>query len=163
MNEVWILGAGEYSDYHVVGVFSSEENVLRHIAKYASEKEYYRWNDFSWDKYTVDDKPMAPKHMYPYIVIMDMNGNTSHVTNMPWPKDGGGTFNSISVTTREGSTDKRIVAKNIWAKDENHAVKIVNEIRAKIIGNNFYFYGRSTTILSWDEIVERAVNGRPGV
>ncbi len=119
--KVWVVTAGSYSDFHIVGVCSTEA-----AAKTYAEAR----DDHGYDGYDVDDVGMTPKGMKAFRVVMHRDGhvppNPYRVPLRPYvelldhdPEDEWETWDD---------TDQKFYAE-MWAKDERHAVKIANERR----------------------------------
>ena len=126
MKSVWLIEDGEYSDYRIVGVFSSKENADLMCALCGG---------------IVNKWPLDPAieqlnaGLWPYDIRMAMDGTTELVarraslpvdymtiqlrvwvrTKSPAHKDDPGVQDAINGT--------------VWAESEIHAAKIVNERR----------------------------------
>lgn len=125
---VWVIEAGEYSDYQVVGVFSTRENaeLVASAIGYGSIAE--------WD---LDPGVDGLRQGHPrFRVLMLRDGSVESVevqegwnaeTFYVWPRS------REPIYAGKGIPD----ALNawVWARDEKHAVKIVNEKRAQMIAN----------------------------
>jgi hypothetical protein len=128
MKSIWVIEQGSYSDYRVVGVFSSRENARKTLALLEHER----------DTPSIAEWPLDPmmdevnSGLVPYTVNMDIDGNTKysgkadsecmthglHATNAPLRSDDG-------------------VYGTVWATDEKHAIKIANEFRTgQLIAGN---------------------------
>lgn len=135
---VWVIEQGEYSDYRVVGVFSSRENAEA-VAALLGKEEY-------GDKPTVAEWPLDPvvnelhQGLKPYRVVMAADGTAEKCE----PKNEVSAYDIKSgVTIWERSTAPAYRGKGVqdcihgivWAKDEQHAVKVMNEKRAQMIAS----------------------------
>lgn len=117
MSKVYLVTDGYYSDYRVRGVYSTMEKAEQAKLLYAAD------NDI--EKYELDAVPDSPPGLVPFVVTITSSGDVRnayresadqfsprwHVTN--WYGDPCGLF-------------------YMWARDEQHAVKIANEWRAQI-------------------------------
>ena len=123
--KVWLVEHGEYSDYTVDGVFSSEEN-----AKMFAEQANIR-RDGSYNRREVREVfldpfiPMLRKGMKCWLVRMWRDGRSTVESTEPSGDD------SYSFTSNF-YPDSHIIAE-VWAKDQAGAAKIVNEYRAREI------------------------------
>jgi hypothetical protein len=125
MKTVWLVTNGEYSDFHVVGIFSSKENAELVVKTCGGDVEetpidpfieelnqglflfwVSMWRDGeaqSVYQESVDGEPVSPKVVEHFGIRAD---------------GGGSRLNG-----------------NVWAKDKEHAVKIFNEKRAQMIAS----------------------------
>lgn len=134
---VWLVEQGEYSDYHVVGIFSSEENA-RLIADAINAGEGRG-----------DDAKIVARQLDPaveelhaglrqYHVLMRRDGEVEQcrlheeilvfdleATARIWERSKARAY--------EGTDTPDVFDATVWARDEKHAVKIVNERRAQMI------------------------------
>lgn len=113
--KIYVATAGEYSDYHIVGVFSSESR-LREALPDGSK--------YNCEEYDIDELPAIPKGMKAFRVHLKKNGDVLY------PVDGGDYEDAGYVSFRNSSWHggEHVVAE-VLATDEQHAVKIVNEMR----------------------------------
>lgn len=119
--KVYVVTRGSYSDYRIVGVFSS-----RKAAKdYANARD-----DHGWDEYEVNALEMPPKGMKSYRVVMDRHGNVptnpSRYPDQPYIE--------VQANEPEDAWDvwdekRGLFFADMWARDKEHAVKIANERR----------------------------------
>lgn len=126
----YIVMAGEYSDRHVCGVYTTQEN-----ADYAA-RLFNGWVE----EFEPDALPGHPKGTIGFVVFM--------------AKDGAAEARPISAELVDHYAGKddfdrkyrrdddgvlhatQQIRAYLWARDEQHAVKIVNEKRAQIIAAN---------------------------
>lgn len=135
MDKVYLVSSGEYSDYGIIGCFSSRENAmtfidkLKKISKKRLEKRkeegYTEENEARIEEHSLDEFiPEFRKGFNPYQVSMKKNGDCSVE-----PSDGlpviGRIFYSIPFPD--------IMEAYVMAADEKHAAKIANEYRTRII------------------------------
>lgn len=118
--KIYIVTDGIYSNYHVVGVYSTQEAAERAKVLYASD------NDI--EEFELDAMPDTPNdRLYPYEVSIHKDGNVADVCRLSvvesWYPDRW--FRSFS----------NAVVFIIRAQDEKHAVKIANEKRAHLIAS----------------------------
>lgn len=113
--KIYVATAGIYSDYHVVGVFSSEARLRESLP----DVEKY-----NCDEYEIDEMTAIPKGMKAFRVHLKKNGDVLYPVASGDYEDVG--FISFRNKTWHGG--EHVVAEVI-AIDEQHAVKIVNEMR----------------------------------
>lgn len=138
MTTVYLLTKGEYSDYRVIGVFTSYENALvRAITsdRRAGTSETMLPIDYEIDELTLD-VPIPP-HTQGYRlwhVEMFADGAISWTT----VRDPIFHKPEMSIIARYPApkTITLTLAINVWAKDEQHAVKIANEKRIGLLSTN---------------------------
>lgn len=124
MNKIWVVEKGDYSDYRVVGVFTSEEKA-KQICDLINR-------DGHFDAATVAEWPLDQavneinQGLDYWAVEMNREGKVTYTNKIGWAGWEWGT--SINSRGRLHSS--------VWAKDEQHAVKIVNEKRAQMIAMN---------------------------
>lgn len=129
---IWAIDDGEYSGYHVVGVYDSEEKAKRVQAAVGGDINEWILNP-SYDDICAG--------RIPFSVIMLRDGTAERVT----PEEVGqynigvGQRAFIWLRTKaEAYRGKGIpdaLSATVWARDAKHAVKIANEIRTKMVAN----------------------------
>ena len=115
--KVYLVTAGEYSDYRVCSVHSTPEKA--NLAKKLFDSE----NDIKGLE--IDLLPDHPEGLFPYCVFMDKEGCVRRIYSESVedfePENG--------MPTIDGKT----VLFSMWAKDETHAIKIANEKRIGLL------------------------------
>ena len=140
MATVWVVERGEYSDYRVVGVFSSK------VGAQLVADAINTLNTYASDRATIDEWPLDSavselQHgLRPYLVDMRKDGTVERcaVSDVSGYDLAGFVrmWRRTQAPAYRGNPDKPDVLHcNVWAKDEQHAVKIVNEHRAQIIAS----------------------------
>lgn len=138
MGKIWVIEQGCYSDYRVVGVYSSRENaeiVCREINK--SELE-----EATIDEWTLDPgvEDVNAGHTG-WIVTMLKDGSTeraeSHEIGANEIAGNIWMWNRPAAPYNKGKPNPppAILSAVVWAKDLAHALKIVNEHRIRMIAN----------------------------
>jgi hypothetical protein len=124
MPKVFLVTSGSYSDYHVVGVFSTRENAER-VINDADKSDY----DSAYiEEYDIDPTiDELNQGLTMYRVLMTVEGDTKEIEKV----EGISSVRSFSCTTVRNDLNM-----SVWAKDETHAVKIVNEKRLQRIAEN---------------------------
>lgn len=128
MNKVWMVSEGQYSDFRMIAAFSTKE--LAEEAKASGVGD---------DIYEFDINPeyiRPPAGMKYWHVQIDQDGNPPIRRGrmfQPYSYSGytGTTINKTSVVCYRSGDGAYIV--NCWARDEQHAIKIANEIRVQEI------------------------------
>lgn len=118
MSEIYVVTKGDYSDYHIKGVFSTKEMANRFLDRLQS-------SDASMETYLLDELDSWPDHRKSFYVWFDREGNGDAIEEQP------------------RKLDERVIPNGngqhmhtfCWAKDEQHAIKIGNERRAQTIAN----------------------------
>lgn len=138
MTYVWVVECGEYSDYRVVGVFSSEANAQL-VADAIRAGEYGEGPDVAkWELDPAVDA-LNQGHRLWYVVML-RDGAVERVDRQTLSAyEIGHTAAHIWKRTKapayKGKGIPDALTMTVWAKDETHAVKIVNEKRAQMIAN----------------------------
>lgn len=129
MKSVWVVEQGEYSDYSVVGVFSSMADAEL-CAKRAG-------GGASVDEWPLDpcvDELRAGKTLFS--VHMGRDGETlwAEPSYLHHSISAGPAAKVITGWYR-GESQRVYLDWQGWAKDKKHAVKIANEHRTRMIAN----------------------------
>ena len=135
---VWVIEKGSYSDYRVVGVYSTEAGA-RLVCDRINGGEHY-------ERATVVEWPLdlgveaINKGLSPFVVRMLRDGTTEQVRmdtdDFEYTLDDKPTIRRRS--TAPINKGKKVVPPDcltarVFAKDEAHAIKIVNEYRTQMI------------------------------
>ena len=129
MAKVYMVTDGSYSDYRVLGIYST---------KAKAEKAKVLFNaDNDIDPIEMDATPEVPPGMLRWVVEIDRNGNVHVVSreNCDYPMDRASVWKPFD-------SDVTYLRAALWAKDEEHAVKVANEWRTRIVANNLWINGR---------------------
>lgn len=132
---VWIIEDGEYSDYRVVGIYSTRENAERVAAKMNEGR--------SRDLATVAERRLDPgiealnEGLMSFRVLMLRDGTVESVEPRGEAWSWGDLEDEAYVWSRSKTPSGRpdVLYATVWAKGEKHAVKIVNEKRAQVIAS----------------------------
>jgi len=120
MAKVWLLVHGKYSDFRVVGVFSTEENAAKGLACLdGPDGEWDFWDDPRVVEYELD--PVIAElnaGLSQWRIVLNDDGSYSAT----WYRD----FDNIPTSRANGRG-----IYFVWARDEDHAVKIAAERHAK--------------------------------
>ena len=126
---VYMVTYGSYSDYRVIGICSTKE--------IAEELKKLRGAD-RIERLTIDEMPERQIGLYWFSVDMDKSGNV--------PINGVQIKDCQYQTEEEWRPygDDNLIEFSMWAKDENHAIKIATERRIRLIESDNWN-------TSWDE------------
>jgi hypothetical protein len=117
--KVYIVSTGWYSDYDVRGIFSTKEK-----ARYAKK---FWCSENNIEPFELDELPEHPKDYFFFKVLMNRNGDSDSGVQRCEPSNSRMDFR----VTAEWLTDHWSFF--VWARDEEHAIKIANERRAALI------------------------------
>jgi hypothetical protein len=128
MKKVYAATSGSYSDYGIVAIFSTKE-----AAQLFMERHPNQWNDWNdIEEYDLDPGVLQMRKGYSHwMVQMEEDGSTISA-------EASGRYNL------EAAPDKALRAESAgrrarwfnwygWAKDQQHALKIANEHRIKLL------------------------------
>ncbi len=130
MNKVYVVTSGEYSDYRIRGIFTTEEAANQYAAAVHGSVE-------EWD---VDTINLKVGYLY-YRVYMGLHtGETYEIHQTEYQdsemedtitkyckREGGEAF--YDWLSRVEASPERVYFAHVWALSEIHAVKIANERR----------------------------------
>ena len=137
MKTIWVIEDGSYSDYRVVGVFSTREaaEVVHKALK--GDSSYYSGEINEW--------PLNPAvaelnaGMSQWLVHMLKNGDTERVEKLEMARyDIQGevrVWERTQAPAYRGKGVPDIINATVWATDKDHALKIVNEHRLRMIAS----------------------------
>lgn len=121
MKTAYVVTQGEYSEYRILGVYSTEEQA-NHVAEI---------RDGRVESYEVDVALDTPNGMKYYYVTMSFDGNRAkaHISD-PFSYEHKMASNSKVSYSCYGS-----VTLHCWATDEKHAIKILNDRRIQMMAS----------------------------
>jgi hypothetical protein len=128
---VWIIETGNYSDYSVVGIYSTRERAL-FVAESVGLKE-----DCIVERKLDPCLEELNQGMLVFSVFMLRDGTVELIRsskptqyNLDW-QDGQQAFiwDRANAPAFKDKNFSAVLNATVWAKDEQHAIKIVNEIR----------------------------------
>ena len=127
LKTIYVVTAGDYSDYHIEGVYSTKEKARLAVKLFGLDD----FNDENIEEWKLDETLPHPKGMWFYVVEMNEEGdvNETKIENAKYAE------NFIKDRWRPYGDDVHIDFY-MWAKDEKHAIKIANEMRIQLIANN---------------------------
>ena len=134
---IWVVEQGSYSDYKVVGVFTTEKNA-KLIADKLNSSAYS-------DEATIAQWPLDPavnqliKGYRQFTVVMLRDGMTERCDELPFSSyELAGKFWIWKRTEAPAYVGKGIpdaLQATMLAKNAKHAIKIANEHRTQMIAN----------------------------
>ena len=135
MTSVWVIEQGAYSDYRVVGVFSSRMYAEQALAIL----------DVSDENATIDEWPLNPAiqelnaWLTQWTGAMLRDGTMEECRPTAAPSDLSLGLriwkrSTVSSYKRQGVQD--CLHGTVWAKNKTHAIKIFNEHRVQLIATN---------------------------
>lgn len=120
---VFIVTQGNYSGYHICGVFAKEPLAQKFIDSF-KDNQYNEMRIEVWELNPF--KLELAKEYKPYFIRMDKEGNTLEIHKT-----------DSTYSLGEGGFDIHFnMYLHCFAKDEAHAIKIANEKRTQLIAKN---------------------------
>ena len=136
MMQVWIIEQGCYSDYRVVGIYSTQENAQR-VCDLINKKEPYEEASVVFRKLDPCIEEMN-EGLIQFYVMMDWSGDVESCKESSCidPDDDGlSCWGRTKVRWQRNQKKNDCVRGGVWAKDTTHAIKIANEYRAQQIAH----------------------------
>lgn len=139
MTTVWVIEQGEYSDYRVVGVFSTKARAEQALAAINKKDED---GDSIGYPASIAEWPLDPgskelsKGYRAFACVMHRDGTVASTRTVdieetyrakPW------IWRRTQAPVYRGQQTVDCLCSTVLAKDEVHAIKIVNEQRAQLI------------------------------
>lgn len=124
--KVYVVTDGEYSDYHIVAIFTDKK----------AANEYNKemlLNENSVLTMETDVVEKSPVGLYPYEVYMEYDGAVKILRRMSIDNFKPG---ETLLNFKNGEKIENYLSARVYAKNEEHAVKIVNEKRTQMIARN---------------------------
>lgn len=137
--KVFVVEQGEYSDYRVVGVFSSMENAQLIADAINTSDDGYISGGATVAEWSLDPAVNELRQGFaPFVVTMREDGAVEKCAR--WAVCGYELTGYVRMWRRtkapayRGNPDAPdVLSALIWARDEKHAVKIANEHRTRMI------------------------------
>lgn len=135
MEKVFVLTDGVYSDYHIIGIFSTRKKAEEML------NEMYHKSDVRISEFELNPfQKQLQEGLKKYVVSMKRNGDIEEeirrdITNTYYEDTGNqwGRIYTKEIANAPIEGYKYTFITSVWAKDEKHAVKIVNEKRMILI------------------------------
>lgn len=121
---MWMIEIGEYSDYKVFGPFSTEENAKLFLSKI---KHPYNVTIGKWELDPDIEMIKENHNLKIYRISMLYDGYVDCIFE--------NTIEDYIPLKVYNGEETRYVTGDVWAKNEQHAIKIANEFRAQAIAN----------------------------
>lgn len=127
MGKVFIVTSGSYSDYGIDAVFSSEELAKKFIESFAVSG-YMSMDIEEWELNPFDED--LKRGRKPYMLRINKEGHAYDIEL----EDSTYGFDCQNRNQKKPFYDnKKSLVLHVFADDENHAIKIANEKRVKIL------------------------------
>lgn len=127
MQKVFVVTDGEYSGYHIVGIFLDETKAKRCHELSLSQNDIEEYN---LDEIKGDEN--IPDGYSRWMVLMFKDGNCNE---SPIKVNALCSYNKTEPKPYSDSTPD-LYAFYVLAKDEQHAIRISNEQRVQLIAEN---------------------------
>jgi hypothetical protein len=138
MKKVWVVTAGCYSDYHVVGLYSTKKNAEL-IHKKLSEVEFSDMNEI--EEWKIDDGIKEARKGYAeFNIIMLRDGTVERVYKQdlsvyPAYTNRYSIWERTKAPAYKGKGVPDALNAHVWGRNEKHAIKIANETRTRMIAS----------------------------
>lgn len=139
MSIMYLVSKGCYSDYSVLGIYSTKEK-----AKLAAKLYSDSWDEAQVEEYELDVIPEHPPGKLFWSVVMNKDGDTfgsrfrgnkEGVQREAADRSEWRTKEDRWVEPYSADQDGWVVFY-VWAEDETTAIKVANERRAFLVANN---------------------------
>ena len=134
MTTLYLVSNGDYSDYHILGIYSTAEKAELSKKLHAAE------NDI--EQMELDAIPQTPNGMFYFSVSIDKDGNSSHPVNQGVERE------RYTHSREQPDGDGIRVIFYMWARDAEHAIKIANERRLMLLANGTW----NTDYSKWSKL-----------
>ena len=124
--QVYVITTDSYSDYAIQAICSTRE-----LAELLSATLYDANEIEEWEVDGVPDE--AKRGLKAYRVWMNKEAEATAIMDTEWHEFGGAQAHIMRKWFRSGDL---MLYVSCWARDEQHAAKIANEIRAQIIASD---------------------------
>lgn len=129
MTTVYVVTQGSYSDYHIVGIYSTREVAEAAAGAETSYRGKPQIEEFDLDPFA----EQLHQGLRRFKVAMDREGKSVVARITVSPND-----EALDDLDTDGEVDRvdGVLRLLVWARDDQHAAKIVNEKRAQIVAAN---------------------------
>lgn len=141
MKTAYVVTQGEYSEYRILGVYTTEE-----LASRVAGLREGRVEAFELDQ-TID----APAGMYYYYVRMGFDGENARASI----SDPISEFSGVGQNTEPRYTMFGGISRHCWASSAEHAIKMLNDKRIQMMAS-----GEIDAMRKQDEHEMRSYNSR---
>ena len=123
MDKVYLVSEGSYSNYHIIGVFSTRE-LADKLAAHDKDREVEEWElDADAERVRVG--------LALYSAHMNEDGNDSNASAGEWEDDEK--YYITAVRKDANGEPEPTLYCTVYATDKQHAIKIANEKRIELI------------------------------
>jgi len=130
MKTIYVVTTGTYSDYKIDSVFDSKELAQSYIDSFSTSG----WYKMSIEEFKLNPFEKQVKEGYlPYFLRMTKEGKCTQINICD---------SSFELGEKPFFDVDDKICHKIFAKDEKHAIKILNEIRAQLVATNKWGYSR---------------------
>jgi hypothetical protein len=134
MDKVYVVTSGSYSDYGIERIFSTQELAEKYI-----RRRYGMCRDAEIEEHSLDHPDGCTRWKITMNRDGSLDGESRHGGAESWGSSQYGTEHCLarswSKTTHEPGEIVLIVSTSS-ARDQQHAIKIANEIRTQLIAEN---------------------------
>ena len=145
MDKIYLVTRGEYSDYEVIGAFSTEEKAQAVVDAINTNEEYYR--DAEIEVLPLDSIEVKPGCKI-YDVRMSKEGDTD-VRTLYYPSDSVGRTEFRFTTGWNGWKKGVYLVVTRYVETPEHVVKIANELRTQWLAQREW-----PELKHWNETVQ---------
>lgn len=132
MEKVYVVTSGEYSDYGIDAIFSTQELAQKFIDVFSKDK----WRSMSVEQWDLDPiKTHLKQNRKPYFLRIDKKGN---ICDLELAENSYGFKEDIPEAEISYTADLKWMNIYCFADDESHAVKIAGEKRSQILAANIW-------------------------
>ena len=124
---VYLVSDGHYSDYHQLGIYTTRELADQARVFFNADNDVEEWE--------LDVIPKHPHGLLAWTVYMDRNGNLPSGNVYVGNGVRRDSVDGFEPTWIPCSKNGTVVCFRVWAKDEDHAVKIANEQRIGLLAS----------------------------
>ena len=133
MSKIYLVTEGDYSDYHVCGVFSTRENAQKYIDHFGSSGGAGNSGQPDIEEFELDSNIELFNTHKPYFIKMLRDGTVREVYE---EAAGSSDFSWRYAVNGEVNYDQYIMTTHVLATSMEHAIKIANERRTRLIALN---------------------------
>jgi hypothetical protein len=137
MSHVWVIECGSYSDYRVVGAYTTKAGADTVAAAINAGDCFTKATVAKWELNPALDEINAGRKTH--IVHMRYDGTVERAEQ--WEMSAYDVGGSVDVWRRStapayrGQGVEDCIMATVWATDVQHAIKITNEHRARLIAS----------------------------
>ena len=131
MKSVWVIESGDYSEYHVVGVFSSKENAETVMVAIKDEDASIS----EWELHPGVEDLRAGHRLFEVFMLRNGDAEKVYEENLQYSNLSPTAFiwRRSQASVYKGSGIPDCMRASVWAQDATQAIKAANEKRAQLI------------------------------